>query len=215
MRWEGHDGAPDLLLLCVHHLAVDGVSWRVLIEDLAAAWDAAADGRDPAPLPYGTGTSFRAWAAHLGELAVSPGVLAELPYWRRTLAPEDGPTASGADDTAPGDEAPRAERAGVPAPWDRVPDPVRDTVGTTRTRTLTLPAETAGPLLTSVPAALGTGPAEVLLTALALAVHHPRVAPPRAPDSLLLDLEGHGRADRTGRHDLSRTVGWFTTQYPV
>ncbi|MET9931008.1 MULTISPECIES: amino acid adenylation domain-containing protein [unclassified Streptomyces] len=215
VRWEGGDGAPDRLLLCVHHLAVDGVSWRVLIEDLAAAWDAAADGRDEAPLPYGTGTSFRAWAAHLEELAVSPEVLAELPYWRRTLVPEVGSAAPGDDDTTPGDDAPRAERAGAPAPWDRVPDPARDTVGTTRTRTLTLPAETAGPLLTSVPAALGTGPAEVLLTALALAVHHPRVAPHRGPDSLLLDLEGHGRADRTGRHDLSRTVGWFTTQYPV
>ncbi|WP_157876725.1 non-ribosomal peptide synthetase [Streptomyces graminilatus] len=194
VRWEGLGGLPDRLLLCVHHLAVDGVSWRILLDDLAAAWDATAGGGTVPP--QGAGTSFRAWAAHLQELALSPEVLAELPYWRRTLAPD-----------SPGD--------GHSAPWDRVPDPARDTVGTARTRTLSLPAEIAGPLLTSVPAALGTGPAEVLLTALALAAHDPRVAGGIGPDSLLLDLEGHGRADRTGRHDLSGTVGWFTTQYPV
>ncbi|MFC5955327.1 amino acid adenylation domain-containing protein [Streptomyces pratens] len=204
VRFDGTDGLPDRLLLCVHHLAVDGVSWRILREDLAAAWEASAEGADgkadPAP-SYGTGTSFRAWAAHLQELADAPGVLAELPYWRAVLTPRDG--------------TPQFPAAGTTALWDRVPDPARDTVGTTRTRTLTVPAAIAGPLLTSVPTALGTGPAEVLLAALALAAHHPAVAGDAGPASLLLDLEGHGRADRTGRHDLSRTVGWFTTQYPV
>ncbi|MEW2115622.1 amino acid adenylation domain-containing protein [Streptomyces sp. NPDC005474] len=201
VRWESGGGLPDRLLLCVHHLAVDGVSWRILLDDLAAAWDATAGDADAVLPPQGAGTPFRAWAAHLQELAVSPEVLAELPYWRRTLAPHG-------DSGSP-------QRDGTPAPWDRTPDPVRDTAGTARTRTLTLPAKIAGPLLTSVPAALGTGPAEVLLTALALAAHHPRVSASGGPESLLLDLEGHGRADRTGRHDLSSTVGWFTTQYPV
>ncbi|MGW5285223.1 amino acid adenylation domain-containing protein [Streptomyces collinus] len=221
VRWEGPGGLPDRLLLCVHHLAVDGVSWRILLEDLASAWDMA-DG-DPVPVRSADdpGTPFRAWAAHLEELAASPEVLAELPHWRRTLAPEDDVTAQGGGRAAsrvgltPSEDADLSADEGTPAPWDRVPDPVRDTVGTTRSRTLTLPAQCAGPLLTSVPAALGTGPAEVLLTALALAAHHPRVIAPRGPGSLLLDLEGHGRTDRTGRHDLSRTVGWFTTQYPV
>ncbi|MER5975222.1 amino acid adenylation domain-containing protein [Streptomyces sp. NPDC001857] len=211
VRWDGRDGLPDRLLLCVHHLAVDGVSWRILLDDLAAAWDTvtgegtAAAGHRDAVSPPGAGSSFRAWAAHLQELAASPELLAELPYWRQTLTPDA--------DASTGTASPRQEA--TPLLWDRVPDPARDTVGTTRTRTLTLPAETAGPLLTSVPAALRTGPAEVLLTALALAAHDPRVAGGGGPGSLLLDLEGHGRADRTGRHDLSRTVGWFTTQYPV
>ncbi|MFF3847789.1 amino acid adenylation domain-containing protein [Streptomyces sp. NPDC002328] len=224
VRWCGGDGLPDRLLLCVHHLAVDGVSWRILLDDLAAAWDAVAGDGDSAAgdgdavLPsQGAGTPFRVWAAHLQELAVSPEVLAELPYWRRTLAPNTN-TGTGTDtltDSHANTDAPSPELDVTPAPWDRAPDPARDTIGTTRTRTLTLPAETAGPLLTSVPVALRTGPAEVLLTALALAARHPGVAGVGGPDSLLLDLEGHGRADRTGRHDLSRTVGWFTTQYPV
>ncbi|MFF4422369.1 amino acid adenylation domain-containing protein [Streptomyces sp. NPDC001549] len=193
VRFDAGGASPDRLLLCVHHLAVDGVSWRILTADLAAAWEAAVAGR---PLPAADGeVSFRAWAHHLELQARSPEVLAELPFWRSTLeTPGAGPD-------------PRE-------PWHRVPDPVRDTAGTTRTLELGLPAEVAGPLLARVPGALRTGPAEVLLAGLVLAVHRLR-SPGSAPGSLLVDLEGHGRVDRTGRHDLARTVGWFTTQYPV
>ncbi|MGW6849488.1 amino acid adenylation domain-containing protein [Streptomyces virginiae] len=193
VRFDVGGTAPDRLLLCVHHLAVDGVSWRILTADLAAAWEAAVTGR---PLPASDGeVSFRAWAHHLELQARSPQVLAELPFWRSTL-------------DAPGD-VPEARE-----PWQRIPDPVRDTAGTTRTLTLALPAEVAGPLLAGVPGALRTGPAEVLLAGLVLAAHRLR-SPGEVPGSLLVDLEGHGRVDRTGRHDLARTVGWFTTQYPV
>ncbi|WP_314246828.1 non-ribosomal peptide synthetase [Streptomyces sp. DSM 40907] len=193
VRFDAGGASPDRLLLCVHHLAVDGVSWRILTADLAAAWEAAVAGR---PLPAADGeVSFRAWAHHLELQARSPEVLAELPFWRSTLeTPGAGPD-------------PRE-------PWHRVPDPVRDTAGTTRTLELCLPAEVAGPLLARVPGALRTGPAEVLLAGLVLAVHRLR-SPGSAPGPLLVDLEGHGRVDRTGRHDLARTVGWFTTQYPV
>ncbi|WP_405527572.1 amino acid adenylation domain-containing protein [Streptomyces avidinii] len=193
VRFDAGGASPDRLLLCVHHLAVDGVSWRILTADLAAAWEAAVAGR---PLPAADGeVSFRAWAHHLELQAHAPEVLAELPFWRSTLE-----TAG----TAPDPQA----------PWHRVPDPVRDTAGTTRTLTLDLPAEVAGPLLARVPGALRTGPTEVLLAGLALAAHRLR-SPAAAAGPLLVDLEGHGRADRTGRHDLARTVGWFTTQYPV
>ncbi|MFG2977291.1 amino acid adenylation domain-containing protein [Streptomyces sp. NPDC048331] len=196
VRFDTGGEAPDRLLLCVHHLAVDGVSWRILTADLAAAWEAAVAGR---PLPTADGdASFRAWAHHLELQAGSPEVQAELPFWRSSL------------DT-PGDaQDPRDPQE----PWQRIPDPVRDTAGTTRTLTLDLPAEVAGPLLARVPGTLRTGPAEVLLAGLVLAAHRLR-SPGSAPGSLSVDLEGHGRVDRTGRHDLARTVGWFTTQYPV
>ncbi|GAA0290740.1 hypothetical protein GCM10010302_31620 [Streptomyces polychromogenes] len=193
VRFDTGGAAPDRLLLCVHHLAVDGVSWRILAADLATAWEAAVAGR-PLPAPDGE-VSFRAWAHHLELQAGSPEVRAELPFWRSTLE------GSG--------EAPDPRE-----PWQRIPDPVRDTAGATRTLTLGLPAEVAGPLLAGVPGALRTGPAEVLLAGLVLAAHRLRF-PGSAPGSLLVDLEGHGRVDRTGRHDLARTVGWFTTQYPV
>ncbi|MFF3620980.1 amino acid adenylation domain-containing protein [Streptomyces sp. NPDC002467] len=193
VRFDTGGAAPDRLLLCVHHLAVDGVSWRILTADLATAWEAAVAGR---PLPAADGeVSFRAWAHHLELQAGSADVQAELPFWRATLdTPGDAP--------------------GTREPWQRIPDPARDTAGATRTLTLDLPAEVTGPLLVGVPGALRTGPAEVLLAGLVLAAHRLR-SPGTAPGSLLVDLEGHGRVDRTGRHDLARTVGWFTTQYPV
>ncbi|MFB7785592.1 amino acid adenylation domain-containing protein [Streptomyces vinaceus] len=193
VRFGTGGAAPDRLLLCVHHLAVDGVSWRILAADLAAAWEAAVAGR---PLPAADGeVSFRAWAHHLELQATSPEVQAELPIWRSMLEGNG--------------DAPDPRE-----PWQRIPDPVRDTAGAARTLTLDLPAEVAGPLLAGVPGALRTGPAEVLLAGLVLAAHRLR-SPGSAPGSLLVDLEGHGRVDRTGRHDLARTVGWFTTQYPV
>ncbi|MFJ1864454.1 amino acid adenylation domain-containing protein [Streptomyces sp. NPDC088097] len=193
VRFDAGGGTPDRLLLCVHHLAVDGVSWRILTADLAATWEALTAGR-PAPTADGT-VSFRAWAHHLELQARSPEVLAELPFWQAALEPLGaGPAAR--------------------APWNRVPDPARDTAGATRTLTLDLPVEVAGPLLARVPGALRTGPAEVLLAGLVLAAHRVR-SPGTSAGPLLVDLEGHGRADRDGRHDLARTVGWFTTQYPV
>jgi aspartate racemase len=58
-----------------------------------------------------------------------------------------------------------------------------------------------------VPASVHGGVNDVLLTALALALH--------APGGTLVDLEGHGREEAVAAADLSRTVGWFTTQFPV
>ena len=71
--------AAGRLLLVIHHLAVDGVSWRILLPDLEAACTAAQRGAAPA-LPT-TGTSFRRWAQALGDDALSPARTAELPLW--------------------------------------------------------------------------------------------------------------------------------------
>ena len=54
------------LLLTIHHLAVDGVSWRILVPDLATAWRAIASGS--AELPPRS-TSFRRWAQQLAAHA--------------------------------------------------------------------------------------------------------------------------------------------------
>ncbi|MEU0086975.1 amino acid adenylation domain-containing protein [Streptomyces sp. NPDC006274] len=132
---------PGRLLLVVHHLVIDGVSWRVLLGDLATAWDAVARGASPElePVP----TSLRRFARDVAEQAGSPQRQAELPYWVRTLAP-------GADLVA------QAARTG--------------TVGAAREHVVTLPAEETRALLTSVPAAAGADVTEVLLTALRRAV---------------------------------------------
>ena len=66
---------PGRLLLTIHHLAVDGVSWRILVPDLAAAWQAVGGGQAVA-LPA-RGTSFRRWAqrlaAHAQDASVAGG----------------------------------------------------------------------------------------------------------------------------------------------
>ena len=76
--WLDHGAEPGLLVLVVHHLAVDGVSWRILQTDLRTAWESGSLDR--------SGTSVRGWARALREHATRPATLAELPHWRTTLA---------------------------------------------------------------------------------------------------------------------------------
>ncbi|WP_156727241.1 non-ribosomal peptide synthetase, partial [Streptomyces apocyni] len=187
------DAGPDTpgkLLLVVHHLVVDGVSWRILLPDLATAWEAGATGQQAALEPVGT--SFRTWARELDALALREERVAELALWTRTLDVADPPLAH------------------------RALDPARDTTGTARTLTLTLDEEATQALLTSVPAAFHAGINDVLLTGLALAVGQwRRTRGSDAAGSLLVDLEGHGREDVLPGIDLSRTVGWFTSAHPL
>ncbi|MDF7796655.1 amino acid adenylation domain-containing protein [Pseudomonas syringae] len=71
------------LLLVIHHLLVDGVSWRVLLEDLQQAYIALAAGQ-PALLPAKT-SSLKSWAEHLQAYAQSPALEQELGYWQAQL----------------------------------------------------------------------------------------------------------------------------------
>ncbi|MCP2170132.1 condensation domain-containing protein, partial [Goodfellowiella coeruleoviolacea] len=188
LRVVWFDAGPDRtgrLLLAVHHFAVDGVSWRILVPDLRAAWQALAEGRRPEldPVP----TSLRRWARELSDRALDAEREAELPWWTRTL---DGPE----------------------PPLGRRPlDPSRDTVASVRSLSTSLSPEHAEPLLTRIPAAFHCGANEVLLTALALALGRWR----HADSAVRVDLEGHGREPTGDGLDLSRTVGWFTSLYPV
>ncbi|MHA5053720.1 amino acid adenylation domain-containing protein, partial [Streptomyces sp. SD15] len=182
---------PGRLLLLVHHLVVDGVSWRILLPDLAAAWAAVAAGRTPDLAPVDV--SFRRWSHLLAARAADPVREDELPLWRSVLA--DG--------------------AGLPQ--SRPLDPARDTVASTRHLSLTLPADRTAPLLGKVPTAFGASVNDVLLTAFALAVADWRQrGTGTGGNAVLVDLEGHGReAELASDADLSRTVGWFTSVVPV
>ncbi|MFD0523173.1 amino acid adenylation domain-containing protein [Paractinoplanes durhamensis] len=189
-RLRPGDGVPlqvvwrgDEVEFVVHHSVVDGVSWRVLLPDLVAAWGDVVAGRAPA-LPV-VGTSFREWAT---GLAAAASDTAQAPYWTEVLA---------------GNAAP-------PIGARRV-DPARDTVATARTVTVTLDAARTAPLVGDVPAAFHAAVPDVLLAGLALAV-----TARTGQDSVLVELEGHGREESlVPGVDLARTVGWFTTEYPV
>ncbi|MFE2325815.1 condensation domain-containing protein, partial [Streptomyces sp. NPDC059385] len=192
---EGPD-APGRLLLVAHHLVVDGVSWRVLLPDLAAAYEALEAGRDVELDPVGT--SFRRWARALEEQAASAERTAELPTWTELL---DGPD---------------------PLIGNRALDPAVDTVAAgVHAVSLPVPVPATTDLLTRVPAAFYAGIDDVLLAALAGAVaewQHGRGRDTGA--GMLVDVEGHGRTPLTGGPlsddlDLTRTVGWFTGSHPV
>ncbi|WP_411077444.1 amino acid adenylation domain-containing protein [Streptomyces sp. cmx-10-25] len=200
------DAGPDArgrLLLVVHHLAVDAVSWRVLAEDLATAWRAVTAAADPVPAPDApvlppVTTSYRSWARLLAAQAREGVRASELPLWETVARASDPPLAG------------------------RPLDPARDTAGRTRTLTTHPAASRTGALLTTAPAAFHAGVDDVLLTALALAVRSWRAgradrtgAPRPEGTGVLIDLESHGREQIAGHLDLSRTVGWFTSLHPV
>ncbi|MYZ33605.1 MULTISPECIES: condensation domain-containing protein, partial [unclassified Streptomyces] len=106
---------------------------------------------------------------------------------------------------------------GAPPPPIRPLVPERDTAGTVRELELRLDPERTGPLLSTVPAVLGASVNDVLLTGLGLALTDwLRRRGASASGGVLVDLEGHGREEElTGDADLSRTVGWFTSVFPV
>lgn len=184
---RGH-GRRGRLLLAVHHLAVDGVSWRVLLDDVAAAWDDGAAGRPVRPPEVGT--SFRTWAHHLVREACEPARMAELDVWVRALtAPEPS--------------------------FGSALDPTSDTAGSSLELVHELETEHADPLLGAVPDRFRAGVDHVLLCALALAVRAWRDQRGTPSSLFRVMVEGHGRHHLRSDFDLSRTVGWFTVRYPA
>ncbi|WP_139333252.1 non-ribosomal peptide synthetase, partial [Mycobacterium sp. SP-6446] len=172
------------LALIIHHLAVDGVSWRILLEDLNIAWAQHRSG-EPVALPAG-GTSFAGWAALLTEHAQHPTVLEQAEAWRQVAA--------------------------APAALAAV-QPELDTYASAGHLSMDLDVETTRMLLGEVPAAFHAGIQDILLIGFALALAQFE-ASGSAP--IGIDVEGHGRHDEHFPDvDLSRTVGWFTTKYPV
>ncbi|MEO3972427.1 amino acid adenylation domain-containing protein [Streptomyces sp. CAU 1734] len=176
------------LVLAVHHLAVDAVSWPVLLTDLRAACEAVAAGREPEPAP--AGVSFRRWAERLAAEARTETRIAELPAWTALLGAADAPIGG------------------------RPLDPARDTVSTVRRATWTLSPAQARELVNRAPGAFHCGVHEVLLATLAGGVAHWREGAGGSGTDVLLDVEGHGREALDGL-DLSRTAGWFTSVRPL
>ncbi|MEB3984440.1 condensation domain-containing protein, partial [Mycobacterium sp. 663a-19] len=172
------------LVVIVHHLAVDGVSWRILLEDLNIAWAQRHRGQ-PVVLAAG-GTSFARWASLLVEHAHAPEVVSQAQVWRQVAAvPAVLPGAG----------------AGV------------DTYVSAGRLAVSLDTETTRLLLGEVPAAFHAGIQDILLIGLALAVAEWLGTGDAA---IGIEVEGHGRHEElAGELDLSRTVGWFTTKYPV
>ncbi|MEU1056791.1 amino acid adenylation domain-containing protein, partial [Streptomyces sp. NPDC005876] len=188
--WFTSDPGPDRLLIVLHHLVVDGVSWRILIPDLIACRQHLQEGRTPEPAP--AGTSFRRWAHALADEATGTARTAELPVWQRVLGEAEPPLGA------------------------RAVDPARDVAATVDTVRVRVPADVTETLLTTVPAVFRGRADDGLLAGLALALAHWRRKRGTPAPSTLVRLEGHGREEHlVPGADLSGTVGWFTSLYPV
>ncbi|WP_435635617.1 amino acid adenylation domain-containing protein [Pseudomonas solani] len=174
--------ASQRLLVVIHHLAVDGVSWRVLFDDLQQAYAQAARGEAPVFAPKGT--SVKAWAERLQAHATRGGAEAEFEFWQAYLG-----------DAQPGLPQQREGRA---------------TYRQAAHANAHLDKDTTRRLLQEAPAAYRTRINDLLLTALA------RVLCRWTGNlSALVQLEGHGREDLGDGLDVSQTLGWFTSFFPV
>ena len=177
---RGLEQGPYLFLVA-HHLVIDVVSWRILLDDLDVAYRQAVD-RIPVDLGPAT-TSFPDWAERLGSHVAAGRLDGELKHWSEVLG------------------------SCVPLPVDHAPAGLAGPEATVHAR---LSAEETDALLRAAPTAYRTRINDVLLAALAWALCR-WTGTSRA----CIDLEGHGREDLLDGVDLSRTVGWFTTVFPV
>jgi non-ribosomal peptide synthase protein (TIGR01720 family) len=169
------------LLLAVHHLCVDAVSWRILREDLEAAYEQLGRG-EAVRLPAKT-TSFKTWAERLAAHARSDEVRAEADAW---VAEQEG------------------EGAELPGRG-----PGENRAGSVRLVSASLGPDETRRLLREAPRVHDAEITELLLAALGVALLG------RGPSSILVDLERHGREALGDDIDTSRTVGWFTSVFPV
>ncbi len=170
------------LLIVTHHLAMDVISWPILLEDFHSAYSAL-NRRGGVELPAKT-SSYRSWAEQLTELAKSPETEQQGAVW---LADE--------------------------RPWPALPvdfDHGENHEGSAKQVVRALAAEPTEQLLRQAPAAYQTQINDLLLSALIDAF-----AGWTGTRSLAIDLEGHGREELFETLDVTRTIGWFTSLYPV
>ncbi|MCY7848243.1 lichenysin non-ribosomal peptide synthetase LicA [Bacillus haynesii] len=173
----------DHLLIVIHHLVVDGISWRILLEDFAAGYAQAEKG-EPIILQEKT-HSFAEYAARLKEYAGSKAFAKEIGYWQ---------------------EIEQAETAALPKDDEAEDKRMRHT----KTAEFSLSKEETEQLMTKVHEAYSTEMNDILLTALGLALKEWT-----EQEDFIICLEGHGREDIIDGLNISRTVGWFTSQFPV
>ncbi|TWP53632.1 amino acid adenylation domain-containing protein [Lentzea tibetensis] len=173
------DRAPQLFL-AIHHLVVDGVSWRILLGDLETAYHQVRAGQ---PIDLGAKTSsYHLWARRLTEHVVAGGLDEDLAHWEKVVASPELPV----------------DRRGA------------NTAGSSRTISVRLDRDNTDALLRKVPDVYRTQVNDVLIAALGRVL-----AQWTGRERVLVAMEGHGREEILDRIDLSRTVGWFTAEFPV
>uniref|UniRef100_UPI00048A10AB condensation domain-containing protein n=1 Tax=Ruminiclostridium cellobioparum TaxID=29355 RepID=UPI00048A10AB len=175
-------GQGDHLLIIIHHLVVDGVSWRIISEDFINAYRQIENSEE---IVFQDKTSsYREWGKKLVDYAQSREIQEEIKYWKSirnfglTTLPKDG------SENEKGNEK--------------------------KTRKFLLSGEETEKLLKKAGKAYNTEINDILLTALGLSVKAWT-----GRNNVLVGLEGHGREGIFQDIDVTKTVGWFTSIYPV
>ncbi|MFM0598518.1 condensation domain-containing protein, partial [Paraburkholderia dilworthii] len=176
----------ERVLIVVHHLAVDGVSWRILLRELERDYSAAIANPHDTKSEAFAPTPWSAWVAAQRAHAASAEVVADVSTWRAALAHADA-------------WLPFAGEAGAAA-----------TFGASRTREVRFDADLTRRLSSHAARAYRLRVDELLLAAFAQTLSGWRERP-----GALIDVESHGRTHPVGELDLSGTMGWFTTRYPL
>ncbi|MBA4532700.1 non-ribosomal peptide synthetase [Brevibacillus halotolerans] len=179
-----HTSTGDYLLIVIHHLVIDGVSWRILFEDFSTAYSQALLHQD-ITLPDKT-DSVKDWAIQMQKYANSETIIKEMEYWENLEK--------------------TAKMTMLPRDFNEV----ENTQKNTYLLKTELTSEQTENLLRNVNHAYHTEVNDILLTAVGLAFKDWAHT-----NQVIINLEGHGREDIGNDMNISRTVGWFTSQYPV
>ncbi|AMP99732.1 Nonribosomal peptide synthetase [Pedobacter cryoconitis] len=171
------------LLILAHHLIIDGVSWRIIFEDLSSLYQQYLSG-EPLVIPLKS-DSFKYWMEKQEEYKTHTDLLNEEPFW----------TAIGVTKTDP---LPLDHPLGTNLRSDAV------------IKSFNVNQELTKKLLTQCHHAYQTDTNDILLAVLSLSIKEIF-----SLDKIVINLEGHGRESIGNEVDVSRTVGWFTTMYPV
>jgi|GEM_PF-731952 len=170
------------LLIIIHHLVIDGVSWRILLEDIDRLHRQHTK-KESLSLPAKT-LSFLHWIGKLETYTKSKRFTKAAAWWK---AYEEKPMAV-------------LPREGVG----------EKTLQSMQQAAFRLDRTDTTALLTNVQHPFGNQINDMLLAALLLTLYEQFGMP-----AVCIELEGHGREDLGQQEDVSRTVGWFTIQYPV
>jgi bacitracin synthase 3 len=175
----------DFLMIGIHHVVIDGISWRVIMEDLETGYSLANKGEE---IRFQDKTdSYQYWAQKLKQYADSEKALEEFDYWKKV---EQSQIEKLPKDKDIGNEARAFKNRG--------------------SILMELENQHTERLLKEVNWVYKTEINDILLSALGMAVKKWK-----GNNNVLIGLEGHGRESIIEDIDFSRTVGWFTSQYPV
>lgn len=173
----------DYLFIAIHHLVIDGVSWRIILEDFESAYMQCINNQE-ITLQDKT-DSFRDWAEKVADYSNSKKLLEQIDYWRAVES---------------------MEVISIPKDYDIVESKFKNS----KDISLEISKEDTQKLLQEVNKAYNTELIDILVVALGMAIKEWS-----GQDKILINMEGHGREDIIEEIDISRTVGWFTSVYPV